>query len=236
MNGHPSIEELPPISAWLHQDGSRPRQGRLREIRGLQLAVDFSALPDERGQPGEVGQLALEVCGERRRFGDVAIWDRRATAQGARLGIEILTWPERVHRLPQDLQSLFNRRGAYRVRPHERDSVRVGLLARGLPSAGLPATLYDLSGSGLGVDVDDVMAEFIELLPDRFQARFTLPSTRAALTATVRRVHSREMDRGGARLGLAFRGDDRHFEAVQRRVQAYVVRRQREDLQAQLVR
>jgi len=130
--------------------------------------------------------------------------------------------------LNRALHGLFNRRGAYRVRPESGAKIPVLLQSQpqGVRGSGIMA---DISVTGIGLVVTpDVEAQFRGI--DRFILSFRLPGILEAVTLDGI-LRYRTLDKDEVRCGLVF--DPRRSDQFRRQEAAileYVMRRQREIL------
>ncbi len=208
--------------------GGATIEGSLLDVHGEGAAVSFP--------PGSGGELRRDSRGTLRFRRDeeqpfeVSAEIRSVRAVGDRLRVgfsfrgsagETIDWPP-------SLRSLFNRRGAYRVRPRGEEDLRV--LIRADPEEVGEAhtargSLVNISLTGARVRLDEPLSWEGRSL--RVRVTFALPESRLrVMIGAVLRNTCAE----ATHVGLEFESDGRRFGVNQKEVREYIMQRQREDL------
>lgn len=157
--------------------------------------------------------------------GEVA-WLKDA-ARAPQVGLNFVNWRQHRVLLDSDLKGLFNEREAFRVSPDTRNPVTVELHLEDGANTAIQGSVRDISLLGLGVSVPtDLLALHPAL--ERVRASFVLPEcqTRIQAAAQVRYVRA-DLDARTAHVGLRLADPDRIPAEDRRRIQQYVMGRQR---------
>ena len=208
--------------------GGAAVEGSLLDVHGEGAAVSF---PPEGG-----GKLRRGCCGTLRFRRDeeqpfevpAEVRSVRAVGDRLRVGFSFRGAASGTIDWPPSLRSLFNRRGAYRVRPRAEEDLRV-LIRADPEEVGEVCTargsLMDISLTGARVRLDEPLGW--EDRPLRVRVTFALPGShlRVMVGAVLRNAYAE-----ATHVGLEFESDGRRFGINQKEVREYIMQRQREDL------
>jgi len=224
------------------QDTSSP--GEVVDIAGEGITLRFPADWSRRFPPGHAGVLTFHTGS----LGTICSLAAEITSRGpdggeVRIGFCFLEHPPYLEGMPRELQSAFNRRASFRVRPRGDAPISLiftplvgpGGVAGGGPDFELVGAIMDISLHGVSGTFKDTAPRPGDSLPRRGLARFHLPDTEGPIVSEVTLRHV--VQEGDVlHLGMQFWGGGPTSRQAMRRLQAYIMDRQREALRRRIAR